>query len=406
MTRYKLSRSDRYARELSVKHAKTVHTKKAAMAGTLALSLAAPMVSNLPLATAIDPVTVEASTDQARNFIRSIGPDARVIAQNYNLYASVMIAQACLESAYGTSQLSSQYHNYFGIKGDDVYMPTQEFLNGVMQNVNEPFAAYSSLSGSLYDYAKLLAGNSYYRGAWKSNAATYADAAYHLQGRYATDPNYASKIISVINTYNLTQYDTPASTGSSTATSDRGTTHSGDGSYTVQEGDSLWTISQNQGVGLKTILSLNGLTENSTIVPGQVLNMTSPGASSASTGGATTTSSNSGSGAYTVQEGDSLWSIADNYNMTLDQLTTGNSIDADDTIQVGQVLWVASSNTAVTSSHQGTSVVSGASTHTVRPGESLWSISQAHGVSFQSLLTVNQMSEGETIHPGDVIYLA
>ena len=52
-------------------------------------------------------------------FIKQVAPEAQAMQNSYHVYASVTIAQAILESQWGTSQLASQYHNLFGIKGTD-----------------------------------------------------------------------------------------------------------------------------------------------------------------------------------------------------------------------------------------------------------------------------------------------
>ncbi|HBA1104967.1 TPA: autolysin, partial [Enterococcus faecium] len=57
------------------------------------------------------------------------------------------------------------------------------------------------------------AGSYYYSGAWKSNTRSYTEATAWLQGRYATDTSYASKLNNLIATYNLTQYDSGSSAG-------------------------------------------------------------------------------------------------------------------------------------------------------------------------------------------------
>ena len=60
----------------------------------------------------------------------------------------------------------------------------------------------------------ILAGCFFYHGAWKTNTNSYRDATQWLQGRYATDTAYASKLNNLIETHNLTQYDTSSGGGS------------------------------------------------------------------------------------------------------------------------------------------------------------------------------------------------
>lgn len=148
-------------------------------------------------------------------FIASIGESARQIAQENDLYASVMIAQAILESSNGQSALSQAPHyNYFGIKGsyngNSVTMLTWEDDGfGNTYEIDEPFRSYGYISGSLYDYANLLR-TSTYSGTWKSNTTSYTDAKAALTGLYATDTAYAYKLNSIIDIYGLTAYDSPA----------------------------------------------------------------------------------------------------------------------------------------------------------------------------------------------------
>ncbi|EOH97733.1 glucosaminidase domain-containing protein [Enterococcus pallens] len=151
-------------------------------------------------------------------FIQLIGKDAQQIAWNEGLYASVMIAQAILETGSGNSQLARPpYHNLFGIKGSyqgkQVSFKTQEDKgNGQLYTIQSAFRQYPSYRESLEDYAALLknglSGNfRFYQETWKVNAATYQEAAKSLTGKYATDTSYDKKLIALIEAYKLTSYD-------------------------------------------------------------------------------------------------------------------------------------------------------------------------------------------------------
>lgn len=152
------------------------------------------------------------------SFIRKIGESARKIGQEKDLYASVMIAQAILESASGQSQLAkAPNYNLFGIKGThngkSVSMATQEDLgNGTLYATQAGFRVYESYEDCFNDYATLLkegltSDPNYYAGVWKSNADTYQEATRFLTGRYATDTQYNQKLDGLIETYDLTTYD-------------------------------------------------------------------------------------------------------------------------------------------------------------------------------------------------------
>ena len=149
----------------------------------------------------------------AKDFISQIGEVAKIVADEYGIYASMMIAQAGLESGWGSSMLSQQAHNLFGVKwsgkGNYVTMPTLEYYGGAYHTVNAPFAAYNTYYESLVGYATMI--KTRFPKSTKSYSPTYQDAACNLRngiyGTYATDPEYASKLISVINTYGLYKYD-------------------------------------------------------------------------------------------------------------------------------------------------------------------------------------------------------
>lgn len=149
-------------------------------------------------------------------FISQIGEEARELCQENDLYASVMIAQAVVESASGSSGLSCEpYNNLFGIKGSyegkSVRMKTQEDDGkGNLETIVAEFRRYPSLTESLKDYVGLLTGDSLYAPVKKSNTSTYEDACDYLQGHYATSTTYSRTLKAYIDTYDLTQFDVPS----------------------------------------------------------------------------------------------------------------------------------------------------------------------------------------------------
>lgn len=151
-------------------------------------------------------------------FIQEIAPGARKVALSNDLYASVMIAQAILESGSGSSQLSSSPHyNLFGIKAyteeDSVEFLTQEDDGtGNLYTISARFKSYESYEESFLDYAKLLREGlthdaDFYSGVWRSNTSSYQDATRFLTGRYATDTSYYQKLDALIDVYDLEKFD-------------------------------------------------------------------------------------------------------------------------------------------------------------------------------------------------------
>ena len=147
-------------------------------------------------------------------FIQQVAPEAQAMQNTYHVYASITIAQAILESNWGTSKLATQYHNLFGIKGtgaNSKVMTTKEYTGGKWVVIKDRFRVYSSWDESIKDHTRLmLQGTDMNRQNYDRvvKATNYEEAAKALQqSGYATDPDYAKKLISVIQTYKLYNYD-------------------------------------------------------------------------------------------------------------------------------------------------------------------------------------------------------
>ena len=155
-------------------------------------------------------------TRNQQAFISLVAPGAVAGQQRNGVPASVTIAQAIEESAWGQSSLAAQYHNLFGIKGTgpagSVTLPTQEYENGSWVTVDAQFAVYRNDAESIAGHTELLATSGYYARAMADRA--YPDAfANDLTGVYATDPDYGANLIALMRLYNLYQYNTaPAAT--------------------------------------------------------------------------------------------------------------------------------------------------------------------------------------------------
>ena len=369
-------------------------------------------------------VTVQAQTATQQNFLSTIGGYARDIAKNNDLYASVMIAQAILESGWGQSGLASApNYNLFGIKGDyngnSVRMDTlEDDGSGNYYAAKEPFRKYSNYGESLNDYASLLTGDNnpnswrykFYYGARVSATNSYQDATRHLTGRYATDTRYASKLNQLIQTYGLTQYDAGGSSTASPARPQAPAT--GGGSYTVQAGDSYWRIANKYGISIEELQRLNG-TSSYFLYPGQSLVV--PGSASATSGSASSASSSTTStrsaapaagGSYTVQAGDSYWRIANKYGISIQELQRLNGT-SDYTLHPGQSIKVPGSGTnASASSNSGSASTSTTSaapaaggSYTVQAGDSYWRIANKYGISISELQRLNGTSD-YNLYPG------
>jgi peptidoglycan hydrolase FlgJ len=143
------------------------------------------------------------------DFIRQMLPHAEAAAKELGVDAHSLLAQAALETGWGKSVPCNSNgecsYNLFGIKagsswsGETVAVPTLEFEDGVAVRKVDRFRAYASPADSFRDYARLIRGSERYGDALNtgSNVAGFAIAL--QEGGYATDPNYARKIVAVAN---------------------------------------------------------------------------------------------------------------------------------------------------------------------------------------------------------------
>ena len=389
---------------------------------------------------------VEAST-AATQFLRNIIPAAQNVARGKDIYTSVMIAQAALESGWGTSALSkAPNHNLFGVKGSyngqSVNMQTLEDSGGQnYYSIQANFRKYPSYQESLEDYAdKIVNGISgaplFYSGAWKSKTNSYQDATAYLTGRYATDTAYASKLNRIIEQFGLTKYDTETAVNMAEEIANNQTTESSGDGYTVVSGDSLYAIARKTGTSIQDLLSLNGLNLNSIIHPGQVLALSSKSVStetkqeesapkeetkSTESTESSTTDTTTSTGSYTVVSGDGLYAIARKTGTSIQDLLSLNGLSLNSTIYPGQVLKLSSNSEASSSEETATSteetssevtstsseqVTSSSGSYTVVSGDGLYAIARKTGTNIQDLLSLNGLTLTSTIYPGQVLKLS
>ena len=155
------------------------------------------------------------STSQQPTFLDAAAQAAREGAAVTGVPASVTVAQAILESSWGQSSLATTANNYFGMKsmgslGDDgvVWMPTSEYDDsGKLYQTMSAFKAYKSFTDSTADHDRLLQTAPRYATAMRSANDPRQFAALIGQAGYSTDPDYAQKLVALMDRYNLYQLD-------------------------------------------------------------------------------------------------------------------------------------------------------------------------------------------------------
>ena len=179
--------------------------------------------------------------DHANIFFNQLAP---LVVNEYvrrkgqkRLYPSTVLAMGALESGYNINATT-----LFGIKGEGNVLDTTEYINGEYLNVKDSFKAYSSLAESVPGLHELVQWDNYDRA---TSCTDYEEECRMVQTcGYATDPNYADKLISIVNSYQLTMFNNTEEFESNNEPQEEEpqeeeTTND---IYTVKSGDSLWAI--------------------------------------------------------------------------------------------------------------------------------------------------------------------
>jgi flagellum-specific peptidoglycan hydrolase FlgJ len=153
------------------------------------------------------------NTPQER-FIASIAEAAVASHERTGIPASVTIAQAILETYWGASRLAREANNYFGIKAQTkpgpagiIRFDVWEVLGGRNVVRSEPFRVYNTIAESFVDHGRFFLDNGRYAAALAARGDAKQFAREINRAGYATDPAYSSKLIGLMDRYNLYRYD-------------------------------------------------------------------------------------------------------------------------------------------------------------------------------------------------------
>lgn len=142
-------------------------------------------------------------SEKTDKFIQTLAPIARneYLSREKWVLPSVCIAIGALESGWNLNAKT-----LFGIKGTGYTATTSEYLNGHYETITTSFKTYPNISSAVVGFYDLITKNKRYTSA--VNNSDYKSAVNAIKhGGYATDPNYVSKVVSIIEQYGLTKYD-------------------------------------------------------------------------------------------------------------------------------------------------------------------------------------------------------
>ena len=211
-------------------------------------------------------------------YIKKYAPLAVLEMHKYDIPASITLAQGILESGNGRSQLASKSNNHFGIKchtgwkGQKVYHDDDE--------KGECFRKYKFVETSYKDHSEFLSGRRRYANLFKLRKSDYKGWAKGLKkAGYATDKNYPKKLIKIIETYELYEFDkirekdlkrVKKETSKTERKPKIKTKKRVKKYYEVKKGDTLYSIARKYETSVTKLKKVNALTGN-TLSIGQKL---------------------------------------------------------------------------------------------------------------------------------------
>lgn len=227
--------------------------------------------------------TTTVYADVIKTYIDQYKEIAKDNMRTHGIPASITLAQGILESGSGNGRLAKEANNHFGIKCHTGW--TGDSIKHDDDALQECFRKYRHASESFRDHSLFLTSRARYNDLFKLNKDDYQGWAKGLRkAGYATDPKYPDKLISLIDRYELYQYDNEVLGNSKTKTVQQQTsnvvtqpntnvsnsTETAVLAHKVGEGDTLYSISNKYNTTITELKRLNNLSDN-TISIGQVL---------------------------------------------------------------------------------------------------------------------------------------
>ena len=202
------------------------------------------------------------SLSPIEKYINQYAEIAKEEMRYYGVPASIKLAQGILESSSGNGDLTQRSNNHFGIKchgwkGEKVYHDDDQ--------QQECFRKYSDASFSFRDHSLFLYERSRYRFLFNFKGYDYVAWARGLkEAGYATDPEYPSKLISLIERYDLDKYDFEVLGVKRKSESPKSSPKYE--LYQVKKGDTLYSISTRHNLSVEELKSINNLKDNQILV--------------------------------------------------------------------------------------------------------------------------------------------
>lgn len=302
------------------------------------------------------------------NMLGNTGSGAEII---YALRNNSNLASALAENLDDAGLTVSKYYqrrsendtskDYYNIQKDTGLIETIVVNYGNINNINEA----TNIKNEWEDYAEAVV----------KSLANYTNVPYYKEGE--SQEIYTVKkgdsLWKIANKYNTTVEKLKSANNLKTNTLSVGqklvipsisVSPEVSDTYIVQKGDSLWSIANKFNMTVSELKNLNNLTNNLLSI-GQVLKIKD--------------SSNNGKTTYTVQKGDSLWVIANKYGITTEELKNYNKLTSN-LLSIGQVLKIPQGKTSTEN------------IYTVKKGDSLWTIANRYNTTVEKIKVLNNLT--------------
>ena len=302
------------------------------------------------------------------NMLGNTGSGAEII---YALRNNSNLASALAENLDDAGLTVSKYYqrrsendtskDYYNIQKDTGLIETIIVNYGNINNINEA----TNIKNEWEDYAEAVV----------KSLANYTNVPYYKEGE--SQEIYTVKkgdsLWKIANKYNTTVEKLKSANNLKTNTLSVGqklvipsisVSSEVSDTYIVQKGDSLWSIANKFNMTVSELKNLNNLTNNLLSI-GQILKIKD--------------SSNNGKTTYTVQKGDSLWVIANKYGITTEELKSYNNLTSN-LLSIGQVLKIPQGKTSTEN------------IYTVKKGDSLWTIANRYNTTVEKIKVLNNLT--------------
>lgn len=302
------------------------------------------------------------------NMLGNTGSGAEII---YALRNNSNLASALAENLDDAGLTVSKYYqrrsendtskDYYNIQKDTGLIETIVVNYGNINNINEA----TNIKNEWEDYAEAVV----------KSLANYTNVPYYKEGE--SQEIYTVKkgdsLWKIANKYNTTVEKLKSANNLKTNTLSVGqklvipsisVSPEVSDTYIVQKGDSLWSIANKFNMTVSELKNLNNLTNNLLSI-GQVLKIKD--------------SYNNGKTTYTVQKGDSLWVIANKYGITTEELKSYNNLTSN-LLSIGQVLKIPQGKTSTEN------------IYTVKKGDSLWTIANRYNTTVEKIKVLNNLT--------------